>query len=334
MTSAQLIIIGLILVAAAVVLVMLLRKRRQTAARPTPGVAQPHAPAYLQKTTSAFGRRLHHLLGGGAPGGEFWEALEEALLAADIGVVATDEIVQRVRARHPEGPQEARDTLHEELLSEFGDRRRDVELIGSPAVIVMVGVNGTGKTTTIAKLAAHLATRGKSVILGAADTFRAGADVQLRTWAERVGADIVSGQEGSDPASVAFDTYEAARARGRDVAIIDTAGRLHSKHNLMQELGKIVRVLDRAAGRVGETLLVIDATNGQNAVAQARVFTEHVGVTGIVLTKLDGTARGGVVVAVERELGIPVKLVGTGERVEDLLPFAPSAFVDAMLEGV
>ncbi|MFZ0491582.1 MAG: signal recognition particle-docking protein FtsY [Acidimicrobiia bacterium] len=330
MTTFQLILIAgiAIIIVAGVLIVLTRRSTSPTSARE----ARPGGPAYLDKTRSAFGGRLRRLFGVAASTSEFWEGLEEALLAADVGVVATDEIVQRVKGRHPEGPEEARRALREELLSEFGQRPRDLCLAGVPSAIVVVGVNGTGKTTTIAKLAALFARQGKTVILGAADTFRAGADVQLKTWAERVGADIVSGQEGSDPASVAFDTYEAAKARGHDVAIIDTAGRLHSKHNLMQELGKVVRVLARTAGEVGEILLVIDATNGQNAVSQARVFTEQVGVTGVVLTKLDGTARGGVVVAVERELDIPVKLIGIGESVGDLIPFVPSAFVDALLE--
>ena len=173
---------------------------------------------------------------------------------------------------------------------------------------------------------------GKSPLLGAADTFRAAAGTQLRTWAERVGVDIVSGQDGADPAAVAYDAFEAARARGHDVVIVDTAGRLHSKHNLMQELGKVVNVVRKAAGELDEVLLVIDATNGQNALAQARTFTEAVGVTGVVLTKLDGTARGGVAVAVERELDLPVKFIGVGEGLHDLIPFVPSTFVDALLE--
>jgi len=313
MTSTQLIVIAVVAVAVIAALVIMLARRQ----KPMRGrQAVPGAPAYLDKTTSAFGGRLRRLFGVGAFTVEFWVGLEEALLAADIGVVATDEIIQRVKERHPDGPGEARAALREELLTEFGDRPRGLHLTGTP----------------IAKLAAYLGDQGKSVILGAADTFRAGADVQLKTWAERVGVDVVSGQEGSDPASVAFDTYEAAKARGRDVAIIDTAGRLHSKHNLMQELGKIVRVIGKAAGEVDEVLLVVDASSGQNAVSQARVFTEQVGVTGVVLTKLDGTARGGVVVAVERELNIPVKLVGTGESLGDLVPFVPSVFVDAMLE--
>lgn len=327
MTTTQIVVIAVIAIAILAVLITLRERRTKP---PQPGPAAITAPSYLDKTRSAFGGRLRRLFGM-APT-EFWEGLEEALLAADVGVVATAEIVQRVKERHPDGFEEARSALKEELLVEFGDRPRELRLAGTPSVIVVVGVNGTGKTTTIAKLATNLSSGGRSVILGAADTFRAGADAQLRTWAERVGADIVSGHEGSDPASVAFDTYEAAKARGRDVAIIDTAGRLHSKHNLMQELGKIVRVLGRAAGEVGEILLVIDATSGQNAITQARVFTDQVGVTGVVLTKLDGTARGGVVVAIERELDIPVKLIGTGENPRDLVPFVPSVFVNALLE--
>ncbi len=329
MTTPQLLIIVGVVVALIIVTLLVLRSRSRPEVSPPP---THHGPAYLEKTSTAFGGRLHRLLGLGSPTREFWEGLEEALLAADVGVVATGEIVGRVKARHPKGPDEARHVLREELLSEFGDRSRGINLMGAPSALVVVGVNGTGKTTTIAKLAARFRSQGRSVLLGAADTFRAGADVQLRTWAERAGADIVSGQEGSDPASVAFDAYEAAKARGRDVVIIDTAGRLHSKHNLMQELGKVVRVLGKAAGEIGEILLVVDATSGQNAVSQARVFTDHVGVTGVVLTKLDGTARGGVVIAVEREMGIPVKLVGTGETMNDLIPFNPVTFVDALLE--
>ncbi len=199
-------------------------------------------------------------------------------------------------------------------------------------MIVVVGVNGTGKTTSIAKLANRLKTAGREPLLGAADTFRAAADAQLRTWADRVGVQVVGGQPGADPAAVAFDALQAARARGREAVIVDTAGRLHSKHNLMEELGKVVRVLRREAGEVDEVLLVLDATTGQNGIAQVRQFTEAVGVTGIILTKLDGTARGGVAVAVERELGVPVKFIGVGEGMDDLLPFEPAEFVDALLE--
>jgi fused signal recognition particle receptor len=192
-------------------------------------------------------------------------------------------------------------------------------------------VNGSGKTTTIAKLGARLQADGVSVLLGAADTFRAAAAEQLSIWGERLGLDVVSGSPGADPAAVAFDALSAARARHKGVVIVDTAGRLQTKHNLMEELGKVVRVLAREAGAVDEVLLVLDGTTGQNGISQARRFTEVVGVTGLVITKLDGTARGGIAVAVEHELGVPVKFIGVGERVEDLVPFDPDAFVDALL---
>lgn len=325
MTSTQLILLGVAILFAIVVL-WLLRRSSRTVER---GLADR-----MEKTRAVLGGRLHTLFGSGRLDAEFWEGVEEALIATDVGVVATQEIVSRVRDRHPDGALSARDALREEFTAEFGDRDRSLRLVTVPAAVVVVGVNGTGKTTSIAKLAAHLAASGKTCLLGAADTFRAAAGTQLRIWAERLGAEIVSGQSGADPASVAFDAYEAARARGTDVVIIDTAGRLHSKHNLMEELSKVVRVVDRAAGAVDEVLLVIDATTGQNAISQARTFSEAVGVTGIILTKLDGTARGGVAVAVERELDLPVKFIGTGEGLEDLIPFAPSAFVKALLEDV
>ena len=221
--------------------------------------------------------------------------------------------------------------LHDELLKILEGKDRDLHLSGSPSVVVVVGVNGVGKTTSIAKLAAQVQKSGASAILGAADTFRAAADTQLKTWADRVGVEVVSGQSGADPAAVAFDAYQAARSRQRDVVIVDTAGRLHSKHNLMAELGKIVRVLQREAGSVDEVLLVLDATTGQNATAQIKQFTDVVGVTGIVLTKLDGTAKGGIAVAIEQDYVVPVKFIGVGEGVEDLIPFEPVAFIDALL---
>ncbi len=210
-------------------------------------------------------------------------------------------------------------------------RDRHLDLSGHPAVVMVVGVNGTGKTTSIAKIAARLDRQGVAPLLGAADTFRAAADTQLRTWADRVGVDIVAGQEGSDPAAVAFDAFQAARARGKDVVIIDTAGRLQSKKNLMGELSKIRRVVEREAGSIDETLLVLDATSGQNGMVQAESFLEAVGVTGIVLTKLDGTARGGIVIAIESQLQLPVKFIGVGEGVDDLIPFDPETFVAALL---
>ena len=202
---------------------------------------------------------------------------------------------------------------------------------GRPAVIVVVGVNGTGKTTSIAKLAHSLSEEGRSVVLGAADTFRAAADTQLRTWGERIGVPVITGDSGSDPASVAFDAYRTAVDRGADVVIIDTAGRLHSRSNLMDELGKIVRVLAREAGEIDETLLVLDGTVGQNGIAQADAFTRAAGVSGVILTKLDGTARGGVAVAIERTLDVPVKYIGVGEQMDDLVPFDPAEFVDALV---
>ena len=285
----------------------------------------------LAKTRIALGGRLRSLFASGRMDPGFWAGLEEALIAADVGVAAGSEIVERVREQIPRDALEARRALRAELVGVLDRNGRDLELRNTPAVVVVVGVNGTGKTTSIAKLAHRLKTEGRVPLLGAADTFRAAADAQLRTWADRVDVEVVGGQPGADPASVAFDAYQAARARHRDVLIVDTAGRLHSKHNLMAELAKVVRVLRREAEKIDEVLLVLDATTGQNGIAQVRQFTEAVGVTGIVLTKLDGTARGGVVVAVERELGVPVKFVGVGEGTEDLIPFDPEAFVDALL---
>lgn len=311
------------------------RSRRRatlvTAAEPGRVAGRPSLADRLVKTRVALGDRLRALFSGSMDGA-FWEGLEEALIAADVGVAASTEVVERVRESQPSDIGEAREALRRELLAVLEGGERDLRLVGSPAVIVVVGVNGTGKTTSIAKLANRLKATGRDPLLGAADTFRAAADAQLRTWAERVGVEVVGGQAGADPASVAFDAYQAARARGRDAVIVDTAGRLHSKQNLMDELGKVVRVLRREADELDEVLLVLDATTGQNGIAQVRVFTEAVGVSGIVLTKLDGTARGGVAVAVERELGVPVKFIGIGEGMDDLIPFEPRAFIDALLE--
>jgi fused signal recognition particle receptor len=288
--------------------------------------------AGLAPTRKALAGRLAALFRR-EPGEELWEGLEEALVAADVGVASAVDIVAAVRRREPADAAEARAALHDEVVATFAGRDRTLHLSGEPAVVIVVGVNGSGKTTTIAKLASRLQSEGRPTLLGAADTFRAAAAEQLATWAGRLGLDIVTGQHGADPASVAFDAYRAAAARGKRAVIVDTAGRLHSKADLMNELGKVARVLAREAGTVDEVLLVLDGTTGQNGIAQARAFTDAVGVTGIVVTKLDGTARGGVAVAVERELGIPVKFVGVGERVEDLLPFDAVAFADALLEG-
>ncbi|MGH3115778.1 MAG: signal recognition particle-docking protein FtsY, partial [Gaiellales bacterium] len=260
---------------------------------------------------------------------EAWERLEEALIAADVGVPTTAELVQRLEARSDVGELGA--TLAEEAAGVLGDPGR-LGLDGQPTVILVVGVNGTGKTTTIGKLAARLREHGHSVILAAADTFRAAAEEQLEIWAQRSGADFVGSERGGDPAAVAYDAIDAATARGRDVVIVDTAGRLHTQTNLMEELAKVRRVIERRLpGAPHETLLVIDATTGQNGLQQARLFKDAVDVSGVALTKLDGSARGGVALAIAHELGLPVKLVGVGEGIEDLRPFDPRDFARALL---
>ena len=296
----------------------------------------------LGKSRSAFARGMAGLLSRGAADESAWEELEEALLGADVGVATTTALVERLRARvdSRRGALDGatlRALLREELLRELDggtDRSLALDLLDEgqrPGVVLVVGVNGSGKTTTVGKLALALAEEGKLPVIAAADTFRAAATEQLVLWGERVGAPVVRQQAGADPAAVAFDALASARRRGADVLLVDTAGRLHTKANLMEELRKLRRVLEREGGQIREVLLVLDATTGQNALAQARQFTQAVGVTGLVLTKLDGTAKGGIVVAVQRELGIPVKLVGLGEGAHDLAPFDPEAFVDALL---
>jgi len=262
---------------------------------------------------------------------EAWERLEEALIRGDVGVPATAEIVRRLEARGVAGGLE--DALVDEVEAIFGEPPT-LELAHNPSVVLVVGVNGTGKTTTIGKLAQKLREHGRSVLVGAADTFRAAAEEQLEIWAERAGADFVGAPRGADPAAVAYDAVEAARARGRDVAIIDTAGRLHTQANLMAELEKVRRVLaTRIQDAPHETLLVVDATTGQNGLQQARLFGEAVGVTGVALTKLDGSARGGVAIAIAVELGLPVKLVGVGEGVDDLRPFDAHDYARALVSS-
>ena len=261
---------------------------------------------------------------------EAWERLEEALIAGDVGVRATAELVRRLEARGEISDLNA--ALAEEIADLLGEPPTLALAAEKPSVILVVGVNGTGKTTTIGKLAYHLNEHGRSVIVAAADTFRAAAEEQLEIWAERAGADFVGGKRGADPAAVAFDAVEAARARGRDVAIVDTAGRLHTQANLMEELAKIRRVLGtRLEGAPHETLLVVDATTGQNGLQQARLFGEAAGVTGVALTKLDGSAKGGVAVAIAYELGLPVKLIGVGEGLDDLRPFDAADFAAALV---
>lgn len=279
---------------------------------------------------AGLGAALRRAWGAG-PGEETWDHLEETLLAADVGVGTTERVLHTLKTRQPSDFEEARELLAEQLLEEMAGRDRELNLDGAPARILVVGVNGTGKTTTIAKLAKHLMDQGRSVVLAAADTFRAAAGEQLETWGDRIGAPVVTGQPGGDPAAVAYDAVSSARAKGADVVLIDSAGRLHSRKDLMAELSKIHKV---AGGEHGmhEVLLVIDATSGQNVLTQVSVFTEAVPVSGLVLTKLDGTARGGIVIAVENDLDVPVKLVGVGEGLDDLVPFDPHEFVDSLLE--
>ncbi len=291
----------------------------------------------LSRSQGGLGRGLLALLSRDRLDEDTWEDIEDTLLTADIGVVPTQELVERLRSRlRVEGTAAApvRDVLREELLNLVDptmDRTLKVDRKnGVPGIALVVGVNGTGKTTTVGKLARVLVAEDKQVVLGAADTFRAAAAEQLTTWGERVGVPAVRGPEGSDPASVAFEAVKAGIEQEADVVIVDTAGRLQNKAGLMDELGKVKRVVEKQAP-VTEVLLVLDATTGQNGMIQARVFSEVVDVTGIVLTKLDGSAKGGIVVAVQRELGVPVKLVGIGEGADDLAPFDPEAFVDALL---
>ena len=323
-------------------------------ALPEPAVEEPAAPdldaiaptdgrlerlrGRLSKSQSALGRSVLGLLGGGDLDEDSWEAVEDTLLVADLGSVTTESIVTALRERLASGrvrtEADARAVLREVLVSELQpDLDRSIRALphdNHPSVLLVVGVNGTGKTTTVGKLARVLVADGRRVVLGAADTFRAAAADQLQAWASRVGAEVVRGAQGADPASVAFDAVDKGIEAGADVVLIDTAGRLHTKTGLMDELGKVKRVVSRRAA-VDEVLLVLDATIGQNGLAQARVFADVVDITGVVLTKLDGTAKGGIVFRVQQELGVPVKLVGLGEGPDDLAPFEPEAFVDALL---
>lgn len=312
---------------------------------PAPPLERPESTASrlqrlrqrLAGSQGALGRGLLALLSRDRLDEDTWESIEDTLLTADIGVGPTQELVDRLRTRmRVDGADasQAREVLREELLALVDpsmDRRLQVSgEDGRPGVVLVVGVNGAGKTTTVGKIARILVAEDRSVVLGAADTFRAAAVEQLATWGERVGVDVVRGPEGTDPASVAFEAVKQGASEGADTVIVDTAGRLQNKAGLMDELGKVKRVIEKQAP-VTEVLLVLDATTGQNGMIQARVFSEVVDVTGIVLTKLDGSAKGGIVVAVQRELGVPVKLVGLGEGPDDLAPFDSGAFVDALL---
>ncbi len=305
---------------------------------------EPVKPASLRerlaKARLAFTGAFAGVLGRSGITEESFEDLEEALLRADVGVGVTTELIDglraKVAAKEITEPQALLDELEAEMVSrlEGSDRALSFEPgeAGSPNVWMFVGVNGVGKTTTIGKLSNQQIREGRTVLMAAGDTFRAAAAEQLTTWAERSGAEIVRGAEGSDPSAVIFDGVERASARNIELVMADTAGRLHTKSNLMEELKKVRRVAEKGAGRVTETLLVIDATTGQNGLTQAREFGEATDVTGVVLTKLDGSAKGGIVFAIETELGIPVKLVGIGETIEDLIPFDPAEFVAALVE--
>ena len=292
----------------------------------------------LARSQNALGRSVLGLIGGGDLDEDSWQEVEDTLLVSDLGPVTTESVMSQLRSRLAGGNVRTeadaravfRDVLIKELQPDMDRSIRALPHADHPSVLLVVGVNGTGKTTTVGKLARVLVADGRRVVLGAADTFRAAAADQLQTWAARVGAEVVRGAEGADPASVAFDAVDKGIAGGADVVVIDTAGRLHTKVGLMDELDKVKRVVTRRAA-VDEVLLVLDATIGQNGLAQARVFADVVDITGAVLTKLDGTAKGGIVFRVQQELGVPVKLVGLGEGPDDLAPFEPEAFVDALL---
>ncbi len=307
--------------------------------------AEPVKPVSLRdrlaKARSAFSGAFAGVLGRGAITDETWDDLEEALLRADVGLRVTetllDDLKSRVQSKEITEPEELLDALQADMVAQLEGSDRTVRFDdsltpGNPNVWMFVGVNGVGKTTTIGKVARQQIDAGRSVLLAAGDTFRAAAAEQLGTWAERSNADFVRGAEGGDPSSVIFDGVERAASKQLDLVLADTAGRLHTKTNLMEELKKVRRVAEKGAGTVTETLLVIDATTGQNGLAQAREFNEATDVTGVVLTKLDGSAKGGIVFAIETELGIPVKLVGVGEQVGDLIPFDPHEFVAALFQ--
>lgn len=307
----------------------------EVAPPPVEVAPRPSLRDRLGRSRKFLGDRLADAFGH-APDEDTWDDVEAALIQADVGVEVatqvTEDLKSKAKERRVTSADEVRGLLAEELISLF-DTERDRGLTFHPegtTVWMIIGVNGTGKTTTIGKLAKDLTERGRTVALAAADTFRAAADEQLSVWADRAGAQLVKHQHGADPGAVAFDAYKFARARELDVLLIDTAGRLHTKTPLMDELGKVRRVVEKE-GHVDEALLVIDATAGQNGLVQAREFAEAAGVTGIVLTKLDGTAKGGIALAIERTLDIPIKLIGVGEGVDDLEPFDPKTFVDALL---
>ena len=332
-------IVGLFVVAVVAIVVagivtIASRRRRAPAAsspRPMPTAAEaPPSPA--RRRSDGLGARARALLAGGTPGGEEWARLEDLLLKADVGPAAATRMVKDIRDRYEDGV-DPEELLRQEIVRILGEDGALRLPPGRLGVVLVVGVNGAGKTTTIGKLAARLAREGRKVSVANTDTFRAAASEQLDAWAKRANVQLIAQQRGADPGAVAFDAVESARARDVDVLIVDTAGRLHTRTPLMEELQKVKRVLEKAAGNVDEVLLVLDATTGQNGIAQARAFASAVDVTGVALAKLDGTARGGIVLAVREGLGVPVKLVGTGERIDDLQAFDSWAFAERILEG-
>jgi fused signal recognition particle receptor len=290
----------------------------------------------LAKTRKGITEKIDQVLVSfGKVDEELFEELEEVLVTADLGVDTAmkimDDTRQKVKERKITDPMEIKELIKEALVEILGEETQNLDIEPSPAVIMVIGVNGVGKTTSIGKISYNLKSQGKKVMLAAADTFRAAAIDQLEIWAKRAGVDIIRQQEGSDPAAVVYDAIQAAKARKVDVLICDTAGRLHTKKNLMEELRKVSRIIDREMpGAKRENLLVLDATTGQNAVSQARTFSEVTDISGIVLTKLDGTAKGGIIIAIRSELGLPVKLVGVGEQMDDLQPFNAKEFVEAL----
>ena len=318
-------VVLLVIATAAVVVVV----RRAGAAKPASRATDPtpgSAPAAIK--ADGLGSRVRSLFGKGVSDST-WKELEDLLIRADLGPTAASDLVSRVRDEFRAGQDPAR-LLQADVVAVLGEdpplRFTDAGL----AVVLVVGVNGAGKTTTIGKLARRLSNEGKKVSLAASDTFRAAAGEQLEVWAERAGAHLISQERGADPGAVAFDAVKSSQARGSDVLIVDTAGRLHTKIPLMDELKKVKRVIEKAGGKIGETLLVLDAQTGQNGIAQARAFTEAVEVTGVILTKMDGSAKGGVVVAVREELGVPIRFIGIGEGADDLQVFDPVTFAERL----
>ncbi|MCL1592930.1 MAG: signal recognition particle-docking protein FtsY [Actinomycetia bacterium] len=332
-----LIVILVVVAAVMAIAAVFLLGRRTTEVSDPPPIASPKPSVEiglrdrLARSRNTLAGSLGSMFSSDQLSKDDWEELEDALVAADVGPRTASAIVEAVRLGRPDTGEEARELLERELVDVLAGKDRELHLDSAPSVVIMVGVNGTGKTTSIAKIAKELVDSGRTVVLGAADTFRAAADTQLRTWGDRVGVPVISGSQGADPASVAYDAYAKARDSHADVLIVDTAGRLHSQSNLMDELTKVVRVLERESAGVDEVLLVLDGTTGQNGLGQAEAFTAAIGVTGIVLTKLDGTSRGGIAIAVERTLGVPVKYIGVGEGMDDLLPFEPVEFVEALI---